>query len=237
MTERENSEESKTWRGKLASLWLWLRSPTARWSLGGILIVGFAAGVIFWGGFNTALDLADREELCISCHEMKDNVYQELRGTIHDSNRTGVRATCADCHVPHQWVWKVRRKIGTLFHELPHKVLGTIDTPEKFQTHRLELATNEWRRMKTADSRECRNCHDFRHMDFSSQAKAAAERHQAAFAAGATCIDCHKGIAHTLPDHTMEAAQVLDDELAGKGDGLDAFLNAQRDKESKTKAP
>jgi len=230
MTESEMREQTN-WRGRLATVWRRLRSPTARWSLGGILIVGFAAGVIFWGGFNTALDLADSEAFCISCHEMRDNVYQELRGTIHDSNRTGVRATCADCHVPHAWVWKVKRKLGALFHELPHKALGTIDTPEKFAAHRLELAVNEWRRMKTSDSRECRNCHDFTHMDFSAQAKSSAEIHQTAFAAGRTCIDCHQGIAHRLPDHAAGATKALDDELAGKGEGVRAFLKALRDGE------
>jgi cytochrome c-type protein NapC len=223
------TENDKKLAGKLARAWRWFWSPTARWSLGALLIFGFGAGVIFWGGFNTALDLADRQEFCISCHEMKDNVYQELRGTIHDSNRTGVRATCADCHVPHVWIWKFQRKIEATLHEVPHWLLGTIDTPEKFAAHRLELATREWRRLKTNDSLECRNCHNFQHMDYSVQTKGAAETHKAAFATGKTCIDCHQGIAHTLPDHTPEATRVLDDELAGKGDGIDAYLKAMKE--------
>ncbi|PPQ37844.1 periplasmic nitrate reductase subunit NapC [Rhodoblastus acidophilus] len=235
MIDSKTPDAGGTPSGKIARLWRWFWSPTARWSLGAIAITCFGAGVIFWGGFNTALDLADRQEFCISCHEMRDNVYQELRGTIHDSNRTGVRAGCADCHVPHEWIWKVQRKIQATLHELPGKVLGTIDTPEKFAAKRLELATNEWRRLKTTDSRECRNCHNFKHMDYSVQAKAAAETHQAAFAAGKTCIDCHKGIAHQLPDHAQEAGQVLDDELAGKGEGIAAYLKALKEKEQPAK--
>jgi cytochrome c-type protein NapC len=222
--------EDNTSPGGLVRLWRWFWSPTARWSLGVLLLAGFAGGVIFWGGFNTALDLANRQEFCISCHEMRDNVYQELRGTIHDSNRTGVRAGCADCHVPHEWVFKFQRKIQATLHEVPAWILGTVDTPEKFAAKKLELATHEWRRMKLTDSRECRNCHNFQHMDFSVQAKTAAATHQAAFAAGKTCIDCHKGIAHQLPDHAEEAAQVLNDELAGKGEGVAAFLQSLKDK-------
>ena len=65
-----------------------------------LLAGGFVAGIIFWGGFNTALEMTNREEFCISCHEMKDNVYAEYKNTIHYQNRTGVRATCPDCHVP-----------------------------------------------------------------------------------------------------------------------------------------
>ena len=68
-----------------------------------LLVGGFVAGIIFWGGFNTALEMTNREEFCISCHEMKDNVYAEYKNTIHYQNRTGVRATCPDCHVPKDW--------------------------------------------------------------------------------------------------------------------------------------
>jgi cytochrome c-type protein NapC len=227
------SESAKPEPGRIARAWAWFWSPTTRWSLGAIAVTCFAAGVIFWGGFNTALDLANRESFCISCHEMRDNVYEELRGTIHDSNRSGVRATCADCHVPHDWIGKFTRKIQATLHELPHKVLGTIDTPEKFAARRLELATHEWRRLKANDSRECRNCHDYKHMDHSVQAKLAAETHPAAFAAGKTCIDCHKGIAHRLPDHAAEAAQVLDDAFAGKGEGIEAYLKKLQEKPAK----
>jgi nitrate/TMAO reductase-like tetraheme cytochrome c subunit len=36
---------------------------------------------------------------------------------------------------------------------------GKIDTKEKFEKHRYEMAVNEWTRMKKNDSQECRNCH------------------------------------------------------------------------------
>ena len=63
-------------------------------------IVFFIAGIIFWGGFHTAMEETNTLEFCIGCHEMEENVYQEYTPTIHYSNRTGVRATCPDCHVP-----------------------------------------------------------------------------------------------------------------------------------------
>ena len=117
-------------------------------SLGwGFAAMLFIAGVLFWGGFNTAMEWTNREEFCISCHEMKDNVYQEYRNTIHASNRSGVRATCPDCHVPKEWGPKMIRKIQAS-NEVLHKVLGTIDTPEKFNAKRLELAKHGWDRMK-----------------------------------------------------------------------------------------
>jgi cytochrome c-type protein NapC len=164
-----------------------------------LLAGGFAAGVIFWGGFNTVLEMTNQEQFCISCHEMRDNVYVEYRNTIHYQNRTGVRATCPDCHVPKEWTYKMIRKIQAS-NEVLHKILGSIDTPEKFNAKRAELAQHEWDRMKRTDSRECRNCHNFTHMDYMEQNKRSSVTHQTAFNEGKTCIDCHKGIAHTLPE-------------------------------------
>ncbi|MCC6533770.1 MAG: NapC/NirT family cytochrome c [Burkholderiales bacterium] len=162
------------------------------------VLVVFAAGILFWGGFNWALDLTNTEPFCISCHEMRDNVFKEYRHSIHYANRTGVRATCPDCHVPRDWVHKVGRKIKAS-NELWHWALGTIDTPEKFNAKRLKLAQNEWNRMKDNDSRECRNCHSFDSMDYTEQGRRAVAAHTKGFAAGETCIECHKGVAHTLP--------------------------------------
>ncbi len=155
----------------------------------------FAAGIVFWGGFNTAMEATNTLEFCISCHEMRDTVYKEYTQTVHFENRTGVRATCPDCHVPKDWGHKMLRKIQAS-NELFHKVMGTVDTPEKFETHRLEMAQRVWATMKATDSRECRNCHSFTAMSQDSQKSTAWRRHQSAQKKGQTCIDCHKGIAH-----------------------------------------
>jgi cytochrome c-type protein NapC len=165
----------------------------------GLLVVGVVLGIVLWGGFNTAMEATNNEQFCISCHEMEENVYQELQDTIHFTNRTGVRATCPDCHVPKEWVHKVVRKIQAS-NEIYHKLMGTIDTPEKFEEKRLQLAQNVWKAMKKTDSRECRNCHDFDSMDFSRQESRSADSHDEAIEKGYTCIDCHKGIAHSLPE-------------------------------------
>jgi len=164
----------------------------------GLMVVVFVAGIVFWGGFNTAMEWTNREAFCISCHEMEDNVFKEYRNTIHYSNRTGVRATCPDCHVPKDWTHKIIRKIQAS-NEVYHHLLGSINTPEKFNAKRLELAQHEWARMKKTDSRECRNCHNFEYFDYAEQRSRSARMHQTGLDEGKTCIDCHKGIAHSLP--------------------------------------
>ena len=155
----------------------------------------FVAGIVFWGGFNTAMEATNTMPFCISCHEMEDNVYAEYKGTIHDVNRSGVGAVCSDCHVPKDWTHKIIRKIQAS-REVWGKLTGTIATPEKFDAKRLELAMHEWERMKSTDSRECRNCHDFESMLPEKQRPRARQQHMNAIETGQTCIDCHKGIAH-----------------------------------------
>jgi len=184
----------------LKSLWNALRRPSVHYSLGFLTVGGFVAGIFFWGGFNTALEYTNTEEFCVSCHEMRNNVFEELKPTIHYSNRSGVRASCPDCHVPHNWTDKIARKMQAS-KEVWGKLFGTIDTREKFEAHRLELAQHEWTRLKANDSLECRNCHNFDSMDFTLQGTRASKQHSTALASGEkTCIDCHKGIAHELPD-------------------------------------
>ncbi len=177
-----------------------LRKPAVHYSLGFLTIGGFIAGIIFWGAFNTALEATNTEAFCTSCHEMRDNPFEELKPTIHYSNRSGVRATCPDCHVPHKWTDKIARKMQAS-KEVWGKIFGTINTREKYEAKRLHLAQNEWSRLKANDSLECRNCHEFDSMDFTLQAQRASKQHSTALANGEkTCIDCHKGIAHELPD-------------------------------------
>jgi len=162
----------------------------------------FVVGVVFWTGFNMMLDYSNSEEFCISCHVMKDNLYVEYQETIHYSNRTGVRAVCSDCHVPKEWFPKMYRKIEATLHEIPHWAMGTIDTREKFEARRMYLAKRVWGEMKASDSHECRNCHELQHMDLDKQQLSASRKHtlKRQTERGETCIDCHQGIAHTLPE-------------------------------------
>lgn len=192
------SKEKKP--GLIRRVWTWFRTPS-RLAIGTLLILGCVAGVVFVTGFNTSMHAMNSEKFCISCHEMRDNVYQEYMDTVHYSNRTGVRAICSDCHVPQEFVPKMVRKIQAT-KELYGKAFGIIDTPQKFEAHRLEMAKNEWARMKKNDSQECRNCHSFDYMDFTEQKTVATKMHSFAIDEGKTCIDCHKGIAHKLPDMT-----------------------------------
>jgi cytochrome c-type protein NapC len=175
-------------------------APSTSLSLAFLTLGGFLSGVIFWGGFNTVLEALNTEKFCVSCHEMENNVFEELKGTVHYTNRSGVRATCPDCHVPHDWTDKIARKMQASKEVWGH-IFGSIDTRDKFLSLRRTLAEHEWARMKANDSLECRNCHSADSMDTAKQAPRAAQQHERfLFTREKTCIDCHKGIAHRLPD-------------------------------------
>ena len=175
--------------------WQLLRTP-GRVATGVVGIFFFMGGIIFWGGFNWSMEATNTEAFCSSCHAP---IVEEIRETIHYSNRSGVRAICSDCHVPHEWTAKIVRKVQAS-KELVAYALGTINTPEKFQARRGYLANREWKRLHKNDSLECRNCHDQVFMNFDDQQAPGVFMHSVMMKDGAfTCIDCHKGIAHKLP--------------------------------------
>ncbi|MCP4271925.1 MAG: hypothetical protein GY781_08155 [Gammaproteobacteria bacterium] len=191
------------------SIW----QPGNKWWMFGLPTGAFLAalfGVLAWGGFNWALDVTNTEQFCISCHEMEQTVYQEYKDSTHFKNASGVKASCPDCHVPRPWIHKIVRKIKAS-NEVWHKLMGTIDTPEKFESHRLEMAERVWAEMKATDSRECRNCHSFSDMDLDEQEDKAQRKHSPERIAkrGETCIDCHQGIAHELAEEDF--SELLED--------------------------
>lgn len=185
---------------RLLDLWRRLWRPLAGFSAATLSLGGVVVGIMFWGSFNWVVELTNTEAFCTTCHEMRTTVFEELKETIHFSNRTGVRATCPDCHVPKNWVHKMERKIQASFNELPKHLLGTMDTKEKFEAQRYQLALRVWTTMKENDSLECRNCHNLASMSKEKQTEKAWDRHERARRDGTTCIDCHFGIAHHEPE-------------------------------------
>lgn len=182
----------------IGRIWRWFWTPTARFAWGTIAIVFFGAGIIFWGGFHTAMEATNTLEFCTSCHEMRQLVFEEYKQTVHYKNASGVRAICSDCHVPKEWLPKVIRKVQATG-ELWAKFTGEVSTVEKFEAHRWIMANRVWEKMRATDSRECRNCHSWHAMDFENQSRRAREKMVEGMEEGKTCIDCHKGIAHKMP--------------------------------------
>jgi nitrate/TMAO reductase-like tetraheme cytochrome c subunit len=175
----------------------WLSPATV---LGGftLLVVGAIGMAAFVGGFNVFAAYTNRTEFCISCHTMQNGPYAEYKKTIHFNNRTGVQAGCADCHLPKDFFPKLLAKVWAA-KDVYHEIMGTIDTPEKFEERRLHMAKNVWAYMEKTESRSCRGCHDFDAMKLDEQGRRAKLKHPQAKTEGKHCINCHKGVAHELP--------------------------------------
>ncbi len=170
----------------------WWKAPACA---GAVLIL---VGIVLFGSFNVALEATNTQEFCVSCHTMKWNL-EEFKKTPHFKNPSGVQAQCPDCHVPRNYGDKLVAKIMAA-KDVYHQFAGTIDTSEKFEAQRWEMANRVWAKMKATDSRECRGCHDFKTMDLENQGSSARKKHARAMEKGKTCIDCHAGIAHKQPE-------------------------------------
>ncbi|MBI5278155.1 MAG: NapC/NirT family cytochrome c [Burkholderiales bacterium] len=165
-----------------------------------VLLAGIATSMTALALFGTTMVYTSTEAFCAtSCHEMANNVTLEYRDTIHDRNRTGVRAICPDCHVPHAPIPLYIAKMGALNDLWVHHVTKAVDTREKFEAQRSKMAVRVWTYMKGNDSRECRHCHDVAKMDAEKQTPMAQRQHARGRREKMTCVDCHFGIAHQEP--------------------------------------
>ncbi|MDL0431294.1 NapC/NirT family cytochrome c [Marinobacter sp. TBZ242] len=199
---KHSDPEHKGWWQRL---WQWPKTKYLLWIPAGGFVM-LLTGAILLGGVNFAMEETNTLEFCTSCHEMNAFVYPEYEQSAHFSNQSGVRAVCSDCHVPKDWWGKVVRKTEATFNEIPSWITGKIDTPEKFEAHRREMAESVWAKMRASNSATCRSCHSYEAMALSMQDRYAKRRHSREYreATDKTCIDCHQGIAHNLPEVTAE---------------------------------
>jgi nitrate/TMAO reductase-like tetraheme cytochrome c subunit len=193
--------------GPVRRAWRWLFTPSARWSVFALVGVGLVVGTAGVIGTQVALAMSGTDEFCgTACHSHEKFVYPDHKASFHYANRTGVRATCSDCHVPHDYpdklFYKARAGVTDAFAELK----GVIATQEKFDKERWRLANIVWEEMRANDSANCRHCHDPKAWDAKKQSEDAAKGHRKFLAGKATCIDCHIGVAHKEPEEPKAAA-------------------------------
>lgn len=169
-----------------------------------LVCVCVGIGWLTLGGTHAILQATSSTEFCVSCHSM-EVPYQEYQNSVHFSNAKGVRAECADCHIPQEPLDYLITKIKAskdIYHEF---ITGKIDTAEKYEEHRTAMAETVWAQLKANDSATCRSCHNEAATEFYDQSENAQKMHQFGQENDQTCIDCHKGIAHMLPEVKMDS--------------------------------
>ena len=193
---------------------LW-RRPESKWLLGIPFgaVLAFGLGAIALGTTNYVLHETSTTEFCYTCHSHESFIKPEYEASSHFSNAAGVRAECADCHLPHDswfdYVWTKAVVSLDVFPEL----MGKLDTAEKFEAHRAEMAELVWREFKENDSAFCRSCHSIAAMNLELQDRQSARRHTQAESRGETCIDCHYGIVHTEPEGARDILDRIGEEM------------------------
>jgi trimethylamine-N-oxide reductase (cytochrome c), cytochrome c-type subunit TorC len=185
-------------------LWsrIW-RRPKNRWLLGVPLggLLALILGAIGLGGVNWAVHETSSTAFCLSCHSHQQFIKPEYEASSHFKNEVGVRAQCADCHLPHDnWFELMFTKV-LVSKDLIGEAMGKISTRERYEAHRGEMAQTVWRQLVANGSKFCRSCHNFEAMDLTAQGGATARNHKKAMQTGMTCVECHRGIVHKLPDN------------------------------------
>jgi nitrate/TMAO reductase-like tetraheme cytochrome c subunit len=203
---------------KTSSLWA---RPRNKWLLGIPLgaLIAFGLGAIALGTTNYVLHETSTTDFCYTCHSHENFIKPEYEASSHFSNLAGVRAGCSDCHLPHDnWFSLVWTKMVVSLDIVP-ELAGKLDTAEKYEAHRAEMAESVWRQFKENDSKFCRSCHSIDAMDLESQERRTARQHSRAAENGETCIDCHYGIVHQEPEGADEIIERLQQEFAPEDTG------------------
>lgn len=161
-----------------------------------------------------------------TCHVMEVNVFKELKESKHWKAPSGVRATCADCHVGGRLSFAMLDHFigtGELFVWLTHD----LSKPGAFERLRPAGADRVRFQMIENDSARCRKCHE---MEAIKPERIRGQNiHADALEKGTTCIICHYNLVHkevepsaafrAAIDAATDAGSEEDSELeAGEGE-------------------
>jgi len=186
-------------RGPVKRAWHRVRTPSTRWSVLALVLLGLLVGAIAVIGTEVMVHVTGTDEFCgAACHSMQW-VAKEHRESIHGANRTGMRATCHDCHIPREYPELLWYKAVAGTKDVIGEIRGIISTEEKFRKERMRMAGQVWTEYKENDSRACRGCHQFSKEVLAKQQEMVRPIHAPVLEGKATCIDCHKGVAHPAP--------------------------------------
>ncbi|MCB1694920.1 MAG: NapC/NirT family cytochrome c [Pseudomonadales bacterium] len=150
---------------------------------------------------------SDQDEQCLACHEA--NQASHWKDALHMLNNL----TCVTCHDIHTMQDKVlfseeQAKVCTICHKNQKKGIHGLQIPADasppcsscHNPHDHESAQAELLRN---GSEGCRSCHDLEGIDRDPLvSQGVKRRHRLMLQPDHTCLDCHRGIAHTPTDAT-----------------------------------
>ncbi len=141
-----------------------------------------------YGFTSWSVGYTSSEKFCIGCHEMKE-AYRSWKTSSHYDNRSGVVASCADCHLPTDTISKIKVKTlsgmkDTFVHYLGNP--NELDYKELAEKARAGI---------TDDS--CRKCH--KNLFPSAISKGGLIAHRALESGEKKrCVECHINLVHNV---------------------------------------
>lgn len=204
-------------RGIIRRSFRWLISPSSRWSVLVLMIIGAAVGTLISVSFQAVMTITDSDKFCGTfCHSHEKFVNPEHMTSNHYTNRTSVRARCVDCHVPHTFPAKLIFKIRAGTRNVIAEARGVISTQEKFDKERWRLANIVWDQMRANNSANCRFCHNNPMLDSTKQTELALKQHKRFTTGKSTCIECHSAMEHKQPEKPVAPAAASAETAAPK---------------------
>lgn len=164
------------------------------------LLAGGAAGIGFILFLIEFDHLTTTEEFCTTCHSM-EIVAEPYRQSAHYRAKSGVRASCGDCHVSEgvfaaTWDHFIGGK------DVLNQIFGpNYDDPVINALHLPEAAFSARQWFKDRKSATCKRCHE-KEAIYGSRADTLAIHLEDA--KDKTCIECHYNLVHKkVPDQSV----------------------------------
>lgn len=188
-----SSEEKTSDSGQKGSLLRHFRLPS-RYPLLSIalaLTIGIIVGA-------PLLDYTDKffssDTFCATgCHVMEATVTQELHQSSHWKRKSGVRASCGDCHISEDLLPAMIDHIFGLSDLYAFTIRG-IRSPEEFEKIRAASAKRVRLEMVLNGSKNCRKCHI--EDAIQPERRRGQKQHREAQEANISCIACHYNLVH-----------------------------------------
>lgn len=161
-----------------------------------VLLGGLVLGVLATLGAEQFDRFTSTDAFCTSCHAMRAYIADDpiFLDSPHQTAASGVRPTCADCHIPKGLVAATYVHLVQGVKDLYGQIAYDYADPAVWQERRPELAyaVRDW--MRANDSITCRSCH------VEAAIEPARKRGQRAHADArerrVTCIACHYNLVH-----------------------------------------
>lgn len=168
------------------------------WVLLGLAGIGIGVAAS-WAVMDTVIHATGDYEFCTSCHSHAP-IGSSYRESLHGGNNAaGWRASCSDCHIPHD---------NALHYLWVKGVHGVVDPTMEIlkDPYDIDWHGNRERREEYVYDSGCLNCHKYLQQQTEGNPKAfRAHRRYFGSNPDLSCVGCHEHVGHAELGNHLEA--------------------------------